>query len=375
MDHKDLLDSVVNNMAAATNNIPSQPPTQEAIDNCIKLELSTGDTFLVDVSTFDWVNAIGHIDQMTENENAFMNMMRGCINPSDDDEYNEWLKQMIVNLTDYLKGYEIEVDYKAMNPDITDREIVMLLAFDANNITRTMKYHVMKFMYDTGYDRDYTSITDEDPLKDWIESLSTEPVENPEQLWKVTVHCDDLGNFETTEIEKVDYCDKDEYMVVCSSGNDISVVVTASNEREAWDISESMFNDTYESSDIITEELCNRDMDDDEPYSESDDGEPFDPTEFGFTRSEVIRASEDFMTTMKNFIAAVLTPEEMDYIIGADDKEAYSGTDEKLNKIIEKLNMAGYEEKINEATQALRNIDFSILTDKKEAITDETDKT
>lgn len=351
MDHKDLLDSVVKNMASATDNIPQQP-SQEDIDKSIHLELSTGDTFLVDTANFDWVKAIENLDQMTENENAFINMMSSCIRPSDDEGYKEWLNAMIVNLTEYLKGYEIEVDYKTINPNITDREIVMLMAFDANNITRTMKYHVMKFMYDTGYDRAAFVVAKddkEDPLKEWINGLSTTPEEDPNTLWKCILFCDDLGNIESASINKVDDFVPDEFMVVCNEkeDNNISVVVSAPSERKAWETAEELFSDTIESSDIITEELLDRDMFDDEDETYDD----FDPTIFGLTNAEVAQKNNEFLSNMQSFIMEVLSPDEIEYIMESE----VNPHDEKLKAIEKKLDAAGYSDKLKDISQVIFN--------------------
>lgn len=148
MDHKDLLDSVISGMAekGATKNvdIPEVEIDQDDAANAIQLSLSTGETYLVDPEGFDWNNAMQSLGQLSENETAFRNMMFGLINIAheDSDEAKKHISKVINDLTEYLKGYQIQVDYKQFNDKLTDLEIAMLLLFDVNNVTRTMNHHI-----------------------------------------------------------------------------------------------------------------------------------------------------------------------------------------------------------------------------------------
>lgn len=361
MNHKDLLDAVVNNMASPNANIPQQP-SQEEIDKSIHLELSTGDTFLVDTRNFDWNKAIKNLDQMTENETAFLNIVHSCINPSNDDTYNEWLKAMIINLTDYMKGYEIDVDYKTINPNLSDRDIVMLMAFDANNITRTMKYHVMKVMYDTNYVSDEPSeksnidncIENTDPLKEWVDSLSKTKCDAT--TWKCTLLFDSEGIPVYASMTKTDDFSPDEYMIVHREDDTSeSVIVSADSEYNAWLEAKTLFDDIAESSSIIIDELFTRDdLYDDEPYEDEDeDGEldEFDPTVFGFTNSELTQMNNKFLSDMSVFIKGILSPDEVEYIMNASINPA----DDKLKEIEKKLDDAGYNQKLMELSQSIFN--------------------
>ena len=66
MNHKDLLDSVVANMASTTSEETTEVPMEEEInsDEMIKLSISTGEQFLIDPNTFDWDTAVSKIPEI-----------------------------------------------------------------------------------------------------------------------------------------------------------------------------------------------------------------------------------------------------------------------------------------------------------------------
>lgn len=324
MNHKDLLDAVVNNMTA--NNIP-EAPSQDKIDNSIHLELSTGDTFLVDTDDFKWDEAIQKIDMMTENEKSFMNIIRSSILMSSNDDYTDWVETMKNNISAYMDGYGIHVNYRTTFPDITDKEILMLMTFDANNITRTMKYHVMEFMYNN-------------------HNIPEAPSQDSEILWKCIKSLDDTGNLEGISINKIDDFSPDEFSVVSiENDHSVSVIVSGNSPADALNNAEALFNEIMDSSSIITDELVDRD----EYYDYNE--EEFDPTEFGITQSEMDKMTNDFVSAINEFITGILSPEEIEYIRNSE----INPNDEKLKELEKKLDDAGYSDKIKDLTQSMFN--------------------
>lgn len=144
MDHKDLLNSVIANMTnsqEATTEVPT-----DDLDNSgyIQLSLCTGETFLVDPNNLDWDNAISQIAHLQDNMVALRNIQYNLLQTAgnDDEDTQKFVQSMIAQLTDILKGFQISVDYRAHNPNLTDRDIAMLMVFDVNNITATMFHHL-----------------------------------------------------------------------------------------------------------------------------------------------------------------------------------------------------------------------------------------
>ncbi len=143
MDHKDLLDSVIANMTETTEKAIPDDEGVDNQDNCIRLELSTGETRVIDPEDFDWATAIQHLPEMLENETSFRNMVFGLIHTAGDDseDTKKFIDNIINQLTEYLKGYNININYRDYNPNISDHDIAMAMLFDANNIARTMSFH------------------------------------------------------------------------------------------------------------------------------------------------------------------------------------------------------------------------------------------
>ena len=172
MNHKDLLDSVINNMTskeADTTEIPMD--VESSADNSIRLELCTGETFLIDPSNFDWNAAAANLHHLYENEASFKNIAFELMLSAgeDTDETKKFIEHIIEQFTDYLAGYQITVDYKSFNDKLTDREIAMLMLFDVNNITKTMSHNISLYsafsMLSIGNDGNM-SINDEEESND-----------------------------------------------------------------------------------------------------------------------------------------------------------------------------------------------------------------
>lgn len=166
MNHKDLLDSVVANMASTTSEETTEVPMEEEInvnpDEMIKLTISTGEQFLIDPNTFDWDTAITKIPEMETNHEAMMKMMQLILNIKDFNnndavDEKEALHNIIGQLEEYLKGFEILPGYDIFDDEIDkdrmDKLIkkAMLLIFDSFCVSQTMYrnislYSAMKLM-------------------------------------------------------------------------------------------------------------------------------------------------------------------------------------------------------------------------------------
>lgn len=180
MNHKDLLNEVLAGMTnedKKTTEIPNDVD-DTTIDNAIRLPLSTGEIFLVDANAFDWENAVNNLPQIMDNETSFVRMATTLIQIKGDesDEAKAWYERTIKDLGEYLAGYQININYRDLNPNLSDHDIVALMLFDANNVTRIMEHNIslysaMRFatcMFedteDTGTDND----TDNDTYVDFM---------------------------------------------------------------------------------------------------------------------------------------------------------------------------------------------------------------
>lgn len=143
---KDLYDEVINEMD--TNNGHHCDETCECChhddnsttDDAIQLKLSTGEVFLVDAKTFDWDNAITKLASMIDNEDAIRNIEFRLLNITDPttEEASEYIKATIVQLADFMKGFEIVPSYEQFDPNMNDYKKALIMTFDTNNIVRTM---------------------------------------------------------------------------------------------------------------------------------------------------------------------------------------------------------------------------------------------
>ena len=151
MNNKDLLNEIIDQMNERgeqiknINNDNVAENIDDNVDNQIQLALSTGETYLVDPNNFDWDRAVMNLAQITENEASFRNIQYTLIliaGHEDEDDAKDFIARTINNLTEYLAGYQIEVDYRKFNPDINDYQLAMMMLFDVNNITRTMSHQI-----------------------------------------------------------------------------------------------------------------------------------------------------------------------------------------------------------------------------------------
>lgn len=186
MNHKDLLNEVIAGMTEEDKKATEIPNDVDdaTIDNAIRLPLSTGEIFLVDVNAFDWENAVNNLPQIMDNEVSFIRMATTLIQIKGDesDEAKAWYERTIKDLGEYLAGYQININYRDLNPDLSDHDIVALMLFDANNVTRIMEHNIslysaMRFATCMGFNEDTEDDdTDDDTSVDFMGGIDDHDV-------------------------------------------------------------------------------------------------------------------------------------------------------------------------------------------------------
>ena len=159
MDHKDLLNDVVKNMA--TTNEEEVVGGQmnggsDAIDAGIPLYLSIGETYMMDAQVYDWDKSVELLPQMETNMMGIRGIMRSLVDSAygrkpEDDSDTTLAQRAISEFTNFFKQYQIDIDYKKYfegKPDTEesgDIAIAMLMGFDAMNIIATIKEHTVTY--------------------------------------------------------------------------------------------------------------------------------------------------------------------------------------------------------------------------------------
>jgi len=159
MDHKDLLNDVVKNMA--TTNEEEVVGGQmnggsDDMDAGIPLYLSIGETYMMDANVYDWEKSVELLPQMETNMMGIRGIMRSLVDsaygrkPEDGDD-TTLAQRAISEFTNFFKQYQIDIDYKKYfegKPDTEesgDIAIAMLMGFDAMNIIATIKEHTVTY--------------------------------------------------------------------------------------------------------------------------------------------------------------------------------------------------------------------------------------
>lgn len=140
MEKQDLLDRVV---ASLTQE--EQQTTEEKepdISNMIQLPISTGEIFLVNPESFDWMTAMANIKTIEENMNQFRIMWHTCVQNLNSSTNNNVADEIISNIRTHLSGYGIEPDFTKINPTLTKMEEAILLVHDAELITNILLMHI-----------------------------------------------------------------------------------------------------------------------------------------------------------------------------------------------------------------------------------------
>lgn len=247
MDHKNLLDDVIKNMSSnskeQTKEIDGANSVMDDAGNSIQLAMSTGEIFLIDPNKFDWDRAVSQICQLEDNINAFRNMMYGVMMSAghDDEEHAEFIANIKGKLEEYFDGYQIKVDYRMHNPDLTEHQIVMLMLFDASNITRTMYHHIslysaLSLLGGHGCDDN----------NDNLSTLAGMLAGNDSGVGYKAYHVTAAGyenGIQITSIEETDDYKPDSVGVVDELDNgNYEVIVYGRNEEEARSMADTMLN-------------------------------------------------------------------------------------------------------------------------------------
>ena len=137
MDHKDFLDDVIKGMTSNTNE--TKPIEQEdSIDGMIKLKMSTGETFLIDPTKFDWDTAMKEFNQLDSNADQIRNMMFSVLNGASDEDIDTMTSQLMA----YLEGYQIDPEYERFDHNISKEKRLMLRLFDTSTIIAEMSKNI-----------------------------------------------------------------------------------------------------------------------------------------------------------------------------------------------------------------------------------------
>lgn len=159
MDHKDLLNDVVKNMATTNEDevVGGQMNGgSDAIDAGIPLYLSIGETYMMDAQVYDWEKSVELLPQMETNMMGIRGIMRSLVDSAygrkpEDDNDTTLAQRAISEFTNFFKQYQIDIDYKKYfegKPDTEecgDIAIAMLMGFDAMNIIATIKEHTVTY--------------------------------------------------------------------------------------------------------------------------------------------------------------------------------------------------------------------------------------
>lgn len=114
------------------------------IEDKIEINLSTGETFLLDSNDFDWSTAIKNFNDSKSNEIVMINIMRLMLDMATPND--ELINNVIQNVKSYMDSLNIHPDYKSHDLNISDQKLLMLMVFDALNTIKTLNCHIMMHM-------------------------------------------------------------------------------------------------------------------------------------------------------------------------------------------------------------------------------------
>lgn len=262
MNHKDLLDSVVANMASTTSEETTEVPMEEEeinSDEMIKLSISTGEQFLIDPNTFDWDTAVSKIPEMEANHEAMMKMIRLILNirnfnNEDDLAAKDDLHNIIGQLEEYLKGFQILPGYDIFDDEIDKDRLeklvkkAMLLIFDSFCVSQTMYrnislYSAMKLMATDKINIEKGEAISSDDIDEMLYGSDDTPT-----MFKVVIK-----GTEIVSIVEDDNCAPDEVgMILPGDTNDEDVIfVNAKTIFEAHAFAEKLIKEINETGGTI----------------------------------------------------------------------------------------------------------------------------
>ena len=157
MNHKDLLDDVVKGMTASTAESSEEKTSLTPDDAFLKVGLSMGNEFSIDINTLDWNTISANSYLMDINLHNINAMIRAMLCKEDDDEVvyikseadkrGMTVVDMIIHdMGYYLEAQGVENDYEdKIKEGVGKQTIAMVMCCDAITITRVMHEQAMLF--------------------------------------------------------------------------------------------------------------------------------------------------------------------------------------------------------------------------------------
>ena len=276
MDHKDLLNDVVKNMATTSTEEENITSTSEAVDygnETIDIQLSTGDTYSIKVSEFDWDLAVKNLQLMDINIHNINVLVNALFSTNDDNPAVAQLKEraaelqvepvdlVISELSKFLISYNVTFNYtEKFSNDIPMETIALLMAYDAQIITRTLHEHVTIYnamvMFrsaDNEIDRMLDSLHDDLPeeVKQYANDDIAISSSNKELMYvEGKIEESDTGiaslvkDSLSVDIRYDEAMDPSKQYIVCMNDNEtVGVFVMARSTNEAISIATDIFNE------------------------------------------------------------------------------------------------------------------------------------
>lgn len=143
MNHKDLLDSIVNNMSAPTQE--QTTPNDSIINDTIKIPFMTGRVYEIPANEIDWGKMSESADEILESENTLRAMMNRLV-ISISNESPETIKDIIDNydksVDNLFKSFNLDPGYELLEVDMAPTTLLMAKLFDGLTLVSTLKMYL-----------------------------------------------------------------------------------------------------------------------------------------------------------------------------------------------------------------------------------------
>ena len=248
MDHKDLLDSVIENMNS-TKEVDETPTEEPVRDDMIIVNIVPGGHIEIDPNKYDWDTAMANLSSMEENINSMIGMMNGLLGNAP--EKDQLIDHIFEQVSGFLETFDITVDaYVKYDPGIMNNKekLCMVMLYDANNITQTMfknvsMYASMKLLSGGGLFNKQNDDTEEENIDEDIEHMFN-MADGTSQVFRIT------ANKETKEIVTIEpdaaFIDKEKLNKPFKTMDDPSMIVVyieAKNIFEAHKLAETFLKE------------------------------------------------------------------------------------------------------------------------------------
>ena len=146
MENKKMFDQIINEMNGGNETNPNTnddtfDPTavgmdyidaEKYVDDSIMLTMSTGETYLVDVASFDWDGGVKNLSKMIENENSLINIMFTLLRITDPntEENAKTIESIVEQVDNFMDGFHIH----SMNPTGSANIRQLLTHYNYNEI-------------------------------------------------------------------------------------------------------------------------------------------------------------------------------------------------------------------------------------------------